>query len=61
MLGMFQFVLFLVCHPIWDIRKAAYDAIGKILVGSPQLSEAIMLEFADFLSVVGAKTLANMR
>lgn len=59
---MFQFILFLLSHPNWDIRKAAHGTTRKILVASPPLSEAILLEFSDYLSVVGEKaTLLKMR
>ncbi|KAL6545243.1 eIF-2-alpha kinase activator GCN1 [Orobanche gracilis] len=50
-----QFILFLLSHPNWDIRKAAYGATRNILVASPLLSEAILFEFASYLSVVGEK------
>ncbi|KAK6156422.1 hypothetical protein DH2020_010670 [Rehmannia glutinosa] len=57
-----QFILFLLCHPNWDIRKAAHGTTRKILVASPLLSEAILLEFSSYLSVVGEKaTLLKMR
>ncbi|KAI3459061.1 hypothetical protein Pfo_015724 [Paulownia fortunei] len=56
-----QFILFLLCHPNWDIRKAAHGTTRKILVASPLLSEAILLEFLSYLSVVGEKaTLLKM-
>ncbi|KAG8380391.1 hypothetical protein BUALT_Bualt06G0010500 [Buddleja alternifolia] len=50
-----QFILFSLCHPNWDIRKAAHGTTRKILVASPLLSEAILLEFSSYLSVVGEK------
>ncbi|KAH6803964.1 ILITYHIA protein [Perilla frutescens var. frutescens] len=52
-----QFILFLLCHPNWDIRKAAYGTSRKILVASPVLAEAILLEFLSYLSVIGEKTI----
>ncbi|KAK4433125.1 protein ILITYHIA, partial [Sesamum alatum] len=56
-----QFILFLLCHPNWDVRKAAHGTTRKILVASPLLSEAILLEFSSYLSVVGEKaTLLKM-
>ncbi|KAL0317538.1 UNVERIFIED_CONTAM: protein ILITYHIA [Sesamum angustifolium] len=51
-----QFILFSLCHPNWDIRKAAHGTARKVLVASPLLSEAILLEFSSYLSVVGEKT-----
>lgn len=50
-----QFVLYLLCHPSWDIRRVAYDSTKKIIVAAPQLSEAIFLEFSCYLSAVGEK------
>ncbi|PKI39081.1 hypothetical protein CRG98_040505, partial [Punica granatum] len=50
-----QSVLFLICHPNWDIRKMASDATRKIIAASPQLSEPLLLEFTQFLSVVSEK------
>ncbi|KAL7109894.1 hypothetical protein ACP275_06G203700 [Erythranthe tilingii] len=56
-----QFILFMLCHPNWDIRKAAHGITKKILVASPLISEAIVLEFSSYLSAVGEKaTLLNM-
>lgn len=54
---MFQLILFLLCHPNWEIRKAAYRTSKKILGASHQLAEAILLEFLSYLSVVGEKTI----
>ncbi|KAL0313788.1 UNVERIFIED_CONTAM: protein ILITYHIA [Sesamum calycinum] len=57
-----SFICFSLCHPNWDIRKAAHGTARKILVASPLLSEAILLEFSSYLSVVGEKTtLLKMR
>ncbi|KAL8544545.1 hypothetical protein ACS0TY_004932 [Phlomoides rotata] len=55
--GFLQFILFLLCHQIWDIRKAAYGTTKKILVASPQLCEAILVEFLSYLSVIGEKAI----
>ncbi|KAF5735270.1 translational activator GCN1 [Tripterygium wilfordii] len=48
-------ILFLICHQSWDVRKIAYDATRKIILSSPQLSEPLLHEFTNFLSVVGEK------
>lgn len=57
-----QFLLFSICHPNWDIRRAAYGSTKKILAAVPQLSEAILFEFSNHLSVVGEKAfLMKMR
>ncbi|XP_058216318.1 protein ILITYHIA isoform X2 [Rhododendron vialii] len=50
-----QFILYLLCHPNWDIRRVAYNSTKKIIVAAPQLSEAIFLEFSCYLSAVGEK------
>lgn len=50
-----QFILYLLCHPSWDIRRVAYDSTKKIIAAAPQLSEAIFLEFSCYLSAVGEK------
>ncbi|KAF3642464.1 putative translational activator GCN1 isoform 2 [Capsicum annuum] len=52
-----QFILFLLCHPNWDIRRAAYNSTRRILSATPQLSETLMVEFSCYLSVVGEKVL----
>ncbi|EPS61232.1 hypothetical protein M569_13567, partial [Genlisea aurea] len=53
--ALLQFILFLLCHPTWDIRKAAQCTARKILVASPHLYEAILVEFSYHLSTVGEK------
>ncbi|KAG5549672.1 hypothetical protein RHGRI_014840 [Rhododendron griersonianum] len=50
-----QSILYLLCHPSWDIRRVAYDSTKKIIAAAPQLSEAIFLEFSCYLSAVGEK------
>lgn len=52
---MVQLMIFLICHPSWDIRRIAYNATRKIITAAPQLSEDLLLEFTNFLSVVGEK------
>lgn len=55
-----QLMLYLMCHPIWDVRKFAHEASKKIVTAAPQLSEALLLEYINFLSIVGEKiTLLN--
>ncbi|KAL6988990.1 eIF-2-alpha kinase activator GCN1 [Sarracenia purpurea var. burkii] len=53
--SLLQFVLYVICHPSWDIRRAAYDCTKKIIGAVPQVSEAIFLEFSSYLSIVGEK------
>ncbi|VFQ92643.1 unnamed protein product [Cuscuta campestris] len=52
-----QIILFLLCHPSWAVRKAAYESVKKIIVAIPQLSESTMLGFYNYLSMVSEKTL----
>ncbi|KAL9431558.1 hypothetical protein AB3S75_026699 [Citrus x aurantiifolia] len=54
-----QLVLLFTCHPSWDIRKMAHDATRKIITSVPHLSEALLLEFSSFLSLVGEKTIIS--
>ncbi|XAR48876.1 hypothetical protein NMG60_11031843 [Bertholletia excelsa] len=55
--SLLQFIFYLLCHPSWDIRRAAYDSTKKIIGAAPQLSECILLEFSNYLSVIGEKVL----
>ncbi|GAV70348.1 DUF3554 domain-containing protein, partial [Cephalotus follicularis] len=45
------------CHPSWDVRKMTFDATRKIISAAPQLSGDLLLEFSNFLSVVGERVL----
>ncbi|GAB4855804.1 eIF-2-alpha kinase activator GCN1 [Ancistrocladus abbreviatus] len=47
-----QLIFFLICHPTWDVRKAAYDATKRIIDAAPQISEELLKEFMNFLSAV---------
>ncbi|CAK9164336.1 unnamed protein product [Ilex paraguariensis] len=53
--SLLQFIIFLLCYPSWDVRRAMYDSTKKILAAAPQLSEALLLEFSNYLSVLGEK------
>ncbi|XP_059439580.1 protein ILITYHIA isoform X2 [Corylus avellana] len=50
-----QLMIFFICHPSWDIRRMASDGTRKIIAAAPQLSEDLLLEFTNFLSVVGER------
>ncbi|GLT74735.1 hypothetical protein SLA2020_465160 [Shorea laevis] len=50
-----QFLLFLICHASWDVRKMAYDATRKIVRAVPKFSEVLFSEFTNFLSHVGER------
>lgn len=57
-----QLLLYLICHPSWDVRKPAYDATKKILYSSSSLAEDILLQFTNWLQLVGERvSLLNMR
>ncbi|PPR92002.1 hypothetical protein GOBAR_AA28683 [Gossypium barbadense] len=53
-------LLFLMCHSSWDVRRKTYDATKKIVAAAPQLSEVLLLEFTDFLSLVGEKIMMQI-
>lgn len=52
---MVQLLIFFICHPSWDIRRMASAATRKIITSAPQLSDELLLEFTNFLSVVGER------
>ena len=58
-IDLLQLILLLICHPNWDVRHMAHDATRKIVTTSPQLSEALLLEFSIFLSVVGERIIIS--
>lgn len=49
---LFQLLFNLLCHPSWDIRKAAYGSTKRIVEAVPQTAEVLLKEFAIFLSAV---------
>lgn len=56
-----QLLIFFLCHPSWDIRKVAQNSIKKILAASPQLGEAIVVEYSSYVSVVEEKVVLMKR
>lgn len=50
-----QLIIFFLCHPCWDIRKVAHSSTKRVLAASPQLSEALLLEYSNYLSTVEEK------
>ncbi|WCJ36197.1 eIF-2-alpha kinase activator GCN1 [Euphorbia peplus] len=50
-----QLIVFLLCHPSWDVRTKSHNAIRRIITSVPQLSEALLTEFTYFLSIVGER------
>ncbi|CAN6228831.1 unnamed protein product [Urochloa humidicola] len=53
--SLLQLLIYLVCHPSWEVRKAAYDATKKILSNSTGLVEDTLFLFTDWLSLVGER------
>ncbi|XP_008796399.2 protein ILITYHIA [Phoenix dactylifera] len=47
-----QLLLYLICHPSWDVRKVAHDATSRI-ISSLDLAVELLLEFTNWLSVIG--------
>ncbi|CAD5191281.1 unnamed protein product [Musa acuminata subsp. malaccensis] len=52
-----QLLLYLICHPSWDVRKIAYDATCKIISASLVVVENLLLEFRSWLSLIAEKML----
>ncbi|KAK9146319.1 hypothetical protein Sjap_006222 [Stephania japonica] len=50
-----QLILYLCCHPTWEVRKITCEAIQKILSATPQLTNSLLLEFSSHLSVVAER------
>ncbi|WVZ86402.1 hypothetical protein U9M48_033189, partial [Paspalum notatum var. saurae] len=50
-----QMLIYLVCHPSWEVRKVAYDATKKVLASSSVIAEDTLFLFTNWLSVVGEK------
>ncbi|KAJ8770180.1 hypothetical protein K2173_011515 [Erythroxylum novogranatense] len=50
-----QLLLYFLCHPSWNVRKASHNATRKIVTAIPQLSETLFCEFRNFLCVVVEK------
>lgn len=56
-----QLLLYVICHPSWDIRRMAHESTKKIIAASPELSESLLLEFSSFLSMAGERSLLLKR
>ncbi|KAG6482942.1 hypothetical protein ZIOFF_059581 [Zingiber officinale] len=50
-----QLLVYLICHPSWDVRKVAYEATCKISSSSAILVENLLLEYRSWLSLVTEK------
>jgi hypothetical protein len=50
-----QLLIYLLCHPSWEVRKVAYDVTKKIFSSSSGLAEDILFLFTDWLSLVGER------
>ncbi|CAN6297987.1 unnamed protein product [Urochloa humidicola] len=53
--SLLQLLIYLACHPSWEVRKVAYDATKKILSNSSGLAEDTLFLFTDWLSLVGER------
>ncbi|ONK79574.1 uncharacterized protein A4U43_C01F7760 [Asparagus officinalis] len=51
--SLLQLLVFLICHPSWDVRKAAHNATRKISSLSSILLEDILMEFSNLLRLTG--------
>ncbi|KAD4888101.1 hypothetical protein E3N88_20174 [Mikania micrantha] len=57
--SLMQLILTFLCHSSWDIRKAAYSCTKKILAAAPRLFEILLMEYSEYLTVVGGKVIAK--
>ncbi|CAN6287018.1 unnamed protein product [Urochloa humidicola] len=55
MQSLLQLLIYLACHPSWEVRKVAYDATKKVLSNSSGLAEDTLFLFTDWLSLVGER------
>ncbi|KAG0496604.1 hypothetical protein HPP92_001295 [Vanilla planifolia] len=56
--ALLQLLLYLMCHPSYDVRQIAYDASRKIMSSSMVLSEVLLLQFRNLLQLVGDRVSA---
>ncbi|KAL1214916.1 Protein ILITYHIA [Cardamine amara subsp. amara] len=54
-----QLLLFLLCHPSWNVRKTAYNSVTKIFLATSQLATSLLDEFSDFLTLTGDKIVSS--
>lgn len=55
--SMLQLILHLLCHLSWDVRRVAHDTTKRISSAVPQLSEDLLSEFTNWLSLIGERML----
>ncbi|KAF8675346.1 hypothetical protein HU200_047709 [Digitaria exilis] len=53
--SLLQLLIYLACHPSWEVRKVAYDTTKKVLSSSSGLAEDTLFLFTDWLSLVGER------
>uniref|UniRef100_J3LSA3 TOG domain-containing protein n=1 Tax=Oryza brachyantha TaxID=4533 RepID=J3LSA3_ORYBR len=53
--SLLQVLIYLVCHPSWEVRKMSFDATKKILSSSSGLAEELLFLFTNWLSLVGER------
>ncbi|KAL4557543.1 hypothetical protein LXL04_035724 [Taraxacum kok-saghyz] len=58
--SLMQLIITFLCHSSWDIRKAAYGCTKKILSAAPKLFDTLLIEYSDYLTVVGEKVIAKL-
>ncbi|MFS7937446.1 putative armadillo-like helical, translational activator Gcn1, TOG domain-containing protein [Helianthus anomalus] len=57
--SLMQLIIVFLCHSNWNIRKAAYSCTKKVLSAAPRLFEILLIEYSEYLTVVGEKVLAK--
>ncbi|KAG8097980.1 hypothetical protein GUJ93_ZPchr0013g37826 [Zizania palustris] len=53
--SLLQMLIYLVCHPSWEVRKISYDATRKVLSSTGSLAEDLLFLFTNWLSLVGER------
>ena len=51
-----QVLIYLACHPNWEVRKVAYDATKKVLSSSSDLAEDTLYLFTDWFFISWRET-----
>lgn len=59
--NLMQLLLHVLCHPSWQIRRAAYGSTNIILEAVPKTLPVLLKEFAAFLSAVAECQLLQIR
>lgn len=51
--SLLQLLVFMICHPNWDVRKVAHDVTRKISSSSSVLAEELLIVYTNWLCLVG--------